>query len=63
MYNLLIKLIVAAALIELGLTLKDIGDCPSRSCLDKLQRASQHVLRIDWKPISVLPEEARKFQR
>jgi hypothetical protein len=63
MYEILTKIIIAAALIELGSSFKSVGDCSSRACLDKLQRASKQVLRIDWKPISVFPEEAKRFKK
>lgn len=62
MYEIMLKLIVGAALIQLGLSFKNSEECSSRACLDRLQRASQQVLRIDWKPISVFPGEARRFQ-
>ncbi|MFN8944174.1 MAG: hypothetical protein ACK5WZ_06080, partial [Pseudobdellovibrionaceae bacterium] len=61
-YNVLIKLIIAASLLELGLTVSEIGECSSRACWKQLQQASDKVLRIEWKPISVFPEEAERFQ-
>jgi hypothetical protein len=63
MYNVLVKLIVLAALIELGMSFKDIDECSSRTCLDRIQKASQQVLRIDWKSISVFPGEASRFKQ
>jgi hypothetical protein len=60
MYNLLIKLIIIAALAELGMSLRDI-DCHSRACVQQLEKRSRDVLRIQWKPISMFPEEAKKF--
>ena len=62
MYGILIKLIVLASLLELGISVSKIGDCSSRACLSEIQRASQKVLRIDWKPISVFPKEAKRFR-
>lgn len=61
MYSILIKLIVAAAFLELGMSISSFKDCPSRACLIRIERASRAVLKIDWKPISVFPEEARRF--
>jgi hypothetical protein len=61
MYNLLIKLMVLAALLELGISLADWKGCNSRGCLLKLERRSREVLKINWKPISVFPEEAKRF--
>jgi hypothetical protein len=63
MYSVLVKLIVLAALIELGMSFKDIDECSSLTCLDRIQKASQQVLRIDWKPISVFPNEAERFRQ
>jgi hypothetical protein len=63
MYNVLIKLIVVASLLELGLSFKDFGECSSRACWSELQRASQKVIRIDWRPISVFPKEAERFRQ
>lgn len=62
MYNVLIKLIVVASLLELGLSFKDFGDCTPRTCWNRLHRTSHKVLRIDWKPISIFPEEAARFK-
>lgn len=61
MYGILIKLIILASLLELGISASKIGDCSSRGCLREIQRASQKVLRIDWQPISVFPKEAKRF--
>jgi len=53
MYETLVKLIIGASLLQLGLNLKNSGDCTSRESLARVERASRHVLKIDWKPISV----------
>lgn len=63
MYNVLIKLIVVASLLELGISVSKIGDCSSRACRSELQRAANKVLRIDWRPISVFPKEAERFRQ
>ncbi len=62
MYNLLVKLMVLAALLELGISLADLEGCRSRACLVHLEKKSRDVLKIDWKPISVFPEEAKRFR-
>jgi hypothetical protein len=62
-YNVLIKLIVVASLLELGISVSKIGDCSSRACWSELQLASQKVLRIEWRPISVFPKEAERFRQ
>ena len=62
MYELLVKLIVGASLLQLGLNLSHSGECSSRECLARVELASRQVLKIDWKPISVFPEERVKFR-
>ena len=61
MYNLLIKLMFIAALAELGLSLSKISTCNSKQCLGEIESASRKVLKIDWKPISIFPKEAKRF--
>ncbi len=62
MYQLLIKLIVGASILQLGLNLTDSSECSSRECVARIERASRKVLQIDWKRISIFPEEAKRFQ-
>lgn len=62
MYDILVKVMVLAALLELGLAVTDLETCRSRDCLLKLERKSREVLKIEWRPISVFPEEARRFR-
>jgi len=51
-----------AAIVQLGISLKDVRDCRSRACLMRMDKAMREVLRVDWKPISVFPEEAKRFR-
>ena len=62
MSELLVKVMVLAALLELGMSLADIERCRSRHCSRRLETLSREILRIDWKPISVFPEEGRRFR-
>lgn len=62
MYNLLIRLMLISALVQFGISLKDASECRSRACASRLERAARAVLEIQWKPISVWPEEAKRFQ-
>lgn len=62
MYNILIKLIIAAALIDLGIGFSQLEDRSLRQCWTQIQKSSRKVVRIDWKPISVFPEEAKRFR-
>ena len=59
MYAILVRLILLAALMELGVEVSKIRECPSRACSVEIERASRKVLKIDWKPISVFPEQSR----
>jgi len=58
MYDLIVKLTVAAALLQLGISVLDFKNCHSRECVEVLEKKSRDVLRVDWKSISIWPEEA-----
>lgn len=60
MYSILIRLMLLGALLQLGLK-SDFSDCYGRECIIKLEKASKQILHIDWRPISVFPEEAKRF--
>ena len=62
MYDLLIKLMFAAALAAFGMNILDFNTCHSKQCLQQLEKRSRDVLKVQWKPISVFPEEARRFR-
>lgn len=62
MYDALIKLIFLAALHQLGPTLADIVDYGSEQGRASLEHKSHRILVIPWKPISVFPEEAKRFR-
>ncbi len=62
MYNILIKLIITAALVDLGISVSQLEDCSSRRCWTQIQKASRKAIQIDWKPISVFPKEAQRFR-
>ena len=62
MENLLVKLMLIAALTQSGISLSDFRNCHSRSCIQTLEKRSRDVLKVDWKPISVWPEEAKRFR-
>lgn len=61
MESLLVRLMLLAALAQLGLSLFDFENCFTRSCARRFEARSRDILRIDWKPISVWPEEAKRF--
>ena len=62
MENLLIKLMGIAALAQFGISLSHIESCHSGACMQTLEKHSREVLNIDWKPLSVFPEEAKRFR-
>lgn len=57
MYTILVRLLVMAALLDLGISLAKIDKCDSRLCLMEVQKASLKVLKIEWKPIRVFPDK------
>lgn len=63
MYSLLVKLMVLAALLQLGISLADWERCSSRGCLTTLATKTRPILKIRWKPISLFPEEAKRFKK
>lgn len=62
MYNLLVKLMILAALTELGVSYADFFNCHSFQCRQTFEKSSRDVLKIKWKPISIFPEEAKRFR-
>jgi hypothetical protein len=62
MYGVMIKLMFLAAFLELGVSLTNWNDCQAPDCSVPLENKFRGVLEIDWKPISVFPEEAKRFQ-
>lgn len=63
MYSLLIRLMLLSALFQFGISASDIFECRSRHCLVRLEKASRKVLDVEWKPVSVFPKEAKRFQQ
>lgn len=55
--NVLIELIIGVSLVQFGLSFKHLYKCRSRECLSRLEKAWRLILRIEWKVISVFPEE------
>lgn len=62
MYNLLLRLMLLSTLAHLGLSISDFVTCHSSQCTNKLDNATKQILHINWKPISVWPEEAKRFR-
>ncbi len=53
MYNLLVKLMLIAALVQLGISVTQVH---------KVERAAREIVKIHWKPISVFHDEAKRFR-
>jgi hypothetical protein len=62
MYTLLVRLMFIAAVLQLGLYISDIVNCRSVVCVRQLEKASHKVLKVNWRPISLFPEEGRRFR-
>ena len=62
MYDLLVKLMAIAALAQFGLSLSHVESCHSRACLQEIEKHSRDVLNVEWKPMTVWPEEAKRFR-
>lgn len=62
MGTLLVRLMFLAALVQLGYAISDFDGCHSRQCVQQIEKASRDVLKINWKPISIFPEEAMRFK-
>lgn len=62
MYQLLLKIMLVAALLQLGMSLTEFGDCHSLQCFQHIERRSRDLLKIQWQPISVFPSEAKRFK-
>ncbi len=54
MYHYLVKAIVISTLLHVGFSFKDV--------LARPEYAKRRVLNTNWKPISIFPEEARRFR-
>lgn len=61
METLLVRLMFLTALFQLGYAVSDLDNCHTRQCVQKIEKASRDVLKITWKPISIFPEEAKRF--
>ena len=62
MNKLLIILMLIAALAQFGMSLSELRNCNGRACAQQIEKHSRDVLKINWTPISVFPEEARRFR-
>jgi len=62
METLLVRLTLLAALAEIGMSLFEFESCHTKECLQQVEKHSRDILKIDWTPISIFPEAAKRFQ-
>lgn len=62
MEALLVRLMALAAFAQLGITLVNHDQTSVAGSLKQIANATQAVLVIPWKPISIFPEEAKRFR-
>lgn len=62
MQNTLVRLLLLAALLELGFSVFEWKGCRSKERIFLFNEKSGEVLKINWRPLSVFPEEAKRFQ-
>jgi len=62
MYDLLVKIMTVAALAQFGMSIADWSHCHSRQCVQQIEKKSRDILSVGWKPLSVFPEERKRFQ-
>lgn len=62
MYDLLVKLMLVSALIELGLSQADKQNGHGFHDGRTFEQTSRSTLNIDWKPISIFPDQGRRFR-
>jgi hypothetical protein len=62
MNNLLVKLMLIAALAQLGISASDFLSPWPKSFQKSLERKSKEVLQINWKPDSIFLEEANEVE-
>lgn len=62
METLLLRLMFITAVVQLGYVFTDFDNCHSRQCVQKIEKASRDVLKINWKPIVIFPEEAKRYR-
>ena len=62
MYQIQLRLILLIIIAQLGLKLSDFIYCDSPQCHKRVGIAVNKVLQINWKPISIWPDEAKRFK-
>jgi hypothetical protein len=60
MYYAILLMVAFSTLKQAKLNPSDILCWKQQACALRLMKARNNLLKIDWKPISVFPEEARR---
>jgi hypothetical protein len=63
MYDLLVQAMLIAALAQLGLKAADLTNLSSAGHMHRIESAARRVLSIEWRPISVFPDAAKRFTK
>jgi hypothetical protein len=63
MHEILVKLMAIAALTHFRMSLTEFKSCSPLECVQQAEIHSLDTLRMNWKPISVFPNEAKRFNR
>jgi hypothetical protein len=64
MYNLFIRLVMIQVLVQITSIpgVRDFSTCDAtRECVAQVEFIARKVLKINWRPISIFPEEAQRF--
>ena len=62
MFKVLIQAILASAVLSLGIDLAGVARMNTGERIRFVRAQTLRMARIDWRPISVFPEEARRFR-
>ena len=63
MLKLLFILIVIAYAAHFGVRLSDLAFCHSRQCINRMEKAKERILDVDWQPIRGFPEADRQIKQ
>lgn len=61
MERILVRLLLLAAMVQFGFSSVIFDKCASVECVNPLLKTISKVIRIQWKPISIFPTEAKRF--
>ncbi len=62
MFRMFIFMLALATTEGLAVKISNRSQCRSRECLQQIEKQSRDVLKINWRPISMFPDEANRFK-